>query len=205
MQADPDLHLLDAWRAGDLDAGERLFLRHFPGVARFFRNKVDGDIEDLVQRTFLACLEAEPRFTGAGTFRGFLFGIARNVLFNSYRDLQRARGVVDLDDISLHDLTATPSAVAARGEEERLLLAALRRLPLQHQIVLELAYWEDLTHVEIADALGIPVGTASTRLRRAKQLLRDHLAALPAAPALRDSLLGGLDTWATALKAHLTP
>jgi RNA polymerase sigma factor (sigma-70 family) len=197
-----DLELLAAWRAGDQDAGEALFSRHFAGIARFFRNKIGGDIEELIQRTFLGCLEGQQRFAGTGSFRGYLFGIARNVLFNSYRDAHRAAGVVDLDDVSVHDLAPTASTMAARHEEERLLLLALRRLPLQHQIVLELSFWEDMTHAEIAEVLAIPEGTASTRMRRAKQLLAEQLATLATSPELRASLSTGFETWARSLRAH---
>ncbi|MFY0540440.1 RNA polymerase sigma factor [Nannocystis pusilla] len=77
-----DSQLLTAWRGGDQAAGEALFARHFASIARFFRNKIHGDIEELIQRTFLGCLEGQQRFSGEGSFRGFLFGIARNVLYN---------------------------------------------------------------------------------------------------------------------------
>jgi len=199
-----DEGLLVAWRAGDRDAGEALFTRHFAGIARFFRNKISGDIEELIQRTFLGCLEGQHRFTGAGSFRGWLFGIARNVLFNHFREHLRDP-TQDLGDLSVHDLSPTPGAVVVRHEEERLLLGALRRLPLQHQIVLELAFWEDMTHAEIAEVLEIPVATASTRIRRAKHLLAEQLAALTTSPELRASLSGGFETWARSLRTLLDP
>ena len=53
-----DEELLRAWSDGDRDAGERLFERHFESVVRFFRNKAAGDHEDLIQQTFLGCVES---------------------------------------------------------------------------------------------------------------------------------------------------
>lgn len=198
--------LLLAWRAGEQSAGELLFTRHFAGIARFFRNKVSGDIEELIQRTFLGCLEGQHRFTGAGSFRGYLFGIARNVLFNFYRDQRGAAtttGWAEFEGPSLHDLAPTPSSFVVRHEEQQLLLAALRRLPLAYQIVLELSFWEDMTHTEMAEVLEIPVGTVSTRVRRAKQLLEAQFTTIAASPELRASLSAGFDTWARSLREQL--
>jgi RNA polymerase sigma-70 factor (ECF subfamily) len=197
-----DMELLSAWRSGDPHAGEVLFSRHFAGIARFFRNKVDGDIEELIQRTFLGCLESKERYAGTGSFRGYLFGIARNVLFNEFRERQRTAGLVDVGEVSVRDLSPTPSTIAVRHEEERLLLLALRRLPLQHQIVLELSFWEEMTHAEIGEVLGIPEATASTRIRRAKRLLSDQLVALASTPELRASLSSGFETWARSVQAR---
>lgn len=198
-----DHELLAAWRGGDAESGEALFTRHFAGIARFFRNKVDGDIEELIQRTFLGCLEGQHRYAGTGSFRGYLFGIARNVLFNFYRDRRGMVAAPALETLSVADLGPSASSLAVRHEEEQLLLAALRRLPLQYQMVLELSFWEDMTHVEISEALEIPVGTASTRVRRAKQLLEEQLAALAATPALRASISSGFETWARSLREQL--
>ena len=135
-----DTALLAAWRAGQESAGERLFRRHFPMIARFFRDKVRGDIEELIQATFLGCLEGQARLRDDGSFPGFLFGVARNVLYNHYR-AGRTRGApVDVEQVSLHDLGPTASTMIARDDQERLLLAALVRLPLPLQLVIEFAY-----------------------------------------------------------------
>ena len=75
-----DIDLLDAWRAGDPRAGNELFNRHFDSVCRFFANKAGNEVDDLIQRTFLACVEGRDRFRGDASFRGYLFGVARNVL-----------------------------------------------------------------------------------------------------------------------------
>jgi RNA polymerase sigma-70 factor (ECF subfamily) len=55
---DDDPQLLAAWCAGDKQAGAALVERHFASIYRFFRNKVAGEVDDLVQRTFMSCLEA---------------------------------------------------------------------------------------------------------------------------------------------------
>lgn len=195
-----DTALLAAWRAGQEGAGQRLFRRHFPAIARFFRDKVRGDLEELIQTTFLGCLEGQARLRDDGSFRAFLFGIARNVLYKHYRTRASRGAAIDLDQVSLHDLGPTASTLIARDEKERLLLAALVRLPLAHQLVLEFAFWEEMSLAEIAEAMDIPVGTAATRLRRAKQLLAAEMTALAVSNELRASISSGLETWARGLR-----
>ncbi len=169
-----DDELLDAWRSGDAVAGEALFRRHFEGACRFFYNKVDQGVEDLIQQTFLACVESKDRYRGEASFFTFLIGVAKNVLRLHYRRKRRdAR--VDFGTMSVHDLAPSPSLVVARQIDQRRVLQGLRTIPLDLQIVLELHYWEEMSATTIAAALEIPAGTAKTRLRRGKQLLREHL------------------------------
>lgn len=197
-----DTELLTAWRGGEQAAGEALFARHFQAIARFFRNKVAGDIEELIQKTFLGCLESQERFAGSGSFRGYLFGIARNVLLMHLRSASRRGTAIDADEVSLCELGPTPSALVAKAEEQQLLLDALVRLPIASQLVLELFYWEELPVADIAVAMDVPVGTAATRLRRARQLLEAEMVALAASADLRDAVAGGFETWARALRAE---
>ena len=78
--APSDVELLQAWRAGDAAAGELLVGRYFLSVHRFFSAHVQGDVDDLTQRTFEACIQARDRMRDDAAFRGYLFGIARNQL-----------------------------------------------------------------------------------------------------------------------------
>ncbi len=195
-----DLELLEAWRGGDRHAGEQLFERHFDAVARFFRNKVNSGIDDLIQRTFLACVEGKDRFRGEASFRTFLFAVAHNVLGKHYRSKRRHGDRIDFGVTSVHDLAPSPSVVIAKHHEHRVLLQALRRIPLEHQIVLELYYWERQTAAEVAQVLDVPEGTARTRIRRAKQLLEEQMKRLVADKALLESTLVNLDSWAASLR-----
>jgi len=93
----------------------------------------------------------------------------------------------------------------ARRREHQLLLTALRAIPLDLQVALELYYWEQLDGAELAEVLGIPEGTARSRLRRAREAIAEKIAELegdadPGAASLRD-----LDAWAAALRTALTP
>lgn len=170
-----DYALLDAWRSGDRRCGELLFERHVEDVYRFFCSKIGGDAEDLTQRTFLACVESKERIRGEASFRTFLFAVARNVLGKHYRRKRRRSARTEHLTSSVRDPAPSNSTVMARTEERDDLREALRRLPREHRRVLELYYWEQRTSAEIARVLGVPHGTARTRIRRARVLLREQL------------------------------
>ena len=201
-ESEQDTELLERWRSGDDRAGERLFDRHADAVARFFENKVREHAEDLTQTTFMRMIEGRERVHSA--FRPYLFGIAQNVLREHLRQLARGRDI-DPEVDSMATLAPGPSTVVGVREEHRILLEALRRLPVKHQVLLELFYWEKLKTAEIAEVLAIPASTLRSRLGVARELLAERLAALSASPELLASTLHGLDTWAADLRAQLGP
>lgn len=203
MQSDRDL--LRAWRAGDRQAGSALFDRYFDGVRRFFRNKVDHGVEDLVQATFVACVESRDRFREEASFRTFLFAIAHNILKEHYRRRQRSDRELDLDRDSIVDLGASPTSLLVAQAEEKLLLHGLRTLPIASQVILELYYWEGLTGAELGALLGVPEDTARSRLRKARGQLELAIARLEASRSELDSTLSGLDRWAARLRDQLAP
>lgn len=198
-----DEALLEAWRAGDRAAGNELFGRYFTAVYRFFRNKVDRGVEDLVQRTFVACVEGRDRLRADASFRAYLFGAAHHLLRAHYRRERALAREDDVDDHAICDLGASPTTLLGGREEQRLLLEALRRLPLGEQTLLELYYWERLTGPELAEFLGVPENTARTRLRRARLRLEAELARLADSPERLRSTLDDLDRWAESLRAQL--
>jgi RNA polymerase sigma factor (sigma-70 family) len=195
-----DDELLDAWRAGDKTAGEQLFDRYFRPLKRFFANKTAEGIDDLIQSVFLGLLEASDRYRAEGSFRSYVFGIAYNVLRNHYRAQRRVADNVDFGVTSIHDLAAGPSVVLVEREQAALLLQGLRRIPVDHQVLLELYFWEPMSAPEIASVLGVPVGTVRTRIRRAKTLLEAELAKLTADVALREDTISNLEDWARAIR-----
>lgn len=173
-----DRTLLERWRAGDAEAGNALFRSHFSSVRRFFRNKVSPDeVEDLIQRTFVGCVESQERFREDASFRTFLFAIARNQLFKFFRSRTAQRNQVDADlgVSSVAGFGMTPSSVAAARQEHELLLLALQQVPVDDQTLLELFYWEALSGPEIAAVLEISAGAVRVRLHRARGKLQDAI------------------------------
>lgn len=195
-----DFDLLDAWAAGDRDAGGQLFRRHFRAVFRFFNNKITTGSEDLVQQTFLACVETHTRFRRDASFRAFLLGTARNVLYNEFRRRRRKDDPIDFTDHSAMDLAPSPSSIIADKVEQRMLLEALRRIPLDYQIALELHLWEGLTGPEMAEVLGLGEPGVRSRLRRAKEALGTCMKQLRGNASPLASTTGDLERWAASLR-----
>lgn len=200
-----DNELFRAWRAGDRQAGSLLFARHFDAIYRFFRNKLDDDIEDLVQRTFVACVEGRERFREEASFRTYLFAVAHNLLREHFRRKRKAKDRLDLDEVSIVDLGASPISLVVAQAEERVLLQALRRIPVTSQMILELYFWEKLTGAELGSVLGVVEDTARSRLRKAKQQLEAAIRAIEAEPRRLESTLSNLEQWADAIRQQLAP
>ena len=198
-----DLELLEAWRAGDENAGNELFTRHFPAVYRFFCNKVDESIEDLVQQTFLACVEGKERFRGDSSFRTYLFAVARRRLYSHFSDRGTQEVPLDPDSSSVRDFSASPTRVLARRAEERLLLEALRRIPFDYQVALELYHWEGLRGPELAAVLGIPEPTVRSRIRRGTERVRRFITELAESGEVLESTLANLEQWARSLREQV--
>lgn len=199
-----DTELLDAWCGGDPQAGNALFQRHFDAICRFFRNKVGHDeVEDLVQRTMLACVASHRSFRRDASFRTYLFTLARNEVYAHYTRRRPKQDALDLGTVSVEDLGPSPTHLLAARDEELLLLRALRRIPLDLQIALELHFYEAMTGPELAVVLDIPEGTVRSRLRRAKECIKQQIEQLASSPQLRRSTLGDLDQWAGQLRERL--
>ena len=199
-----DVDLLTAWRQGDRAAGERLFNRYYLPMGRFFANKAPEDGDDLIQETFMACLRSRDRIRDGCGFRAYLFAVATNVLRMHFRRRLRYGASEPIDDAKSLDLAPGPSTIMHTAEEQGVLLEALRRLPLQQQVVLELYYWERMTTEEIGQVLDFPVGTVRSHLHRGRRQLEEQLQAMPIGEAVRRSTLHDLDGWADSLRESIT-
>ena len=197
---DDELALLEAWRAGDAAAGQQLFRRHFDAVYWFFATKVDHGADDLAQDTFAAVVRNREQVGRRHSFRAYLFAVARSRLI----DRLRVRGR-DFDpmETSIVDLGGSPTSALGRRQEHARLLSALRRLPVDLQVVLELHYVERLPGPEIAEVLELPEGTVRSRLRRALAALRELLVS-EAGPGDTASADDDIERWAEELRALRT-
>lgn len=190
--SDDDGRLLVRLRAGDRSAGRELFRRHARGLLRFFRSKFPEMAEDLTQEVFARFLRDTRDDVHV---RGFLFGIARNVLGE---ELRRRRPDADAGITAIADLVPPSSTQLLQRHH---LLRALQSLPLEQQIVIELCYWEGLPSEELGEALGIPASTVRGRLAVARERLRESLRKrFPRRPA-EDFV--DLDAWVEKLRAEL--
>jgi RNA polymerase sigma-70 factor, ECF subfamily len=191
-----DAELLARWRQGDREAGKALFERYFEPLECFFANKIPAGVGDLVHDTFRMCLEGRDRIDDPDRFRSYLFSIAFNVLRGHFRKKSRRGSEIDVEEVSIEAIVPGACSVMVEREEQRLLLEGLRRIPVADQVILELDYWEAMKMGEIAVVLGIPEGTAKSRLHRARQRLKDAMEELAGSPELLRNTLADLDAWA---------
>ncbi len=193
-----DTELLSAWRNGDGVRGQKLCMRYFEPVARFFANKLGDQTADLVQDTFLAVVQGRDRINDDARFRSYLFSIAYNVLKKHLK--RRYRLPEDFISHSLHDIAPGVETMLRDAEHLRLLKTALRSIPLEFQVALELRYWESLSSTEIGQVLGVPASTVRTHLVRGRALLEEALRRESSAPKLVESTISNLDAWAEQLR-----
>jgi RNA polymerase sigma-70 factor, ECF subfamily len=167
----PDKRVWAAFEAEVLPNLDRLFR-----FAMWFEGKRD-DAEDLVQETMLQALQSFHRFKPGTNCSAWLISILRHVRSNRQRALNRASLMNDMDDQIAGVVPFVPQVPQGLTDEE--VLAALRRIPQQHQEVILLCDVEELTYKEIASALALPVGTVMSRLSRGRELLRNELFKCP--------------------------
>ena len=201
----PDEELYRAWALGDRRAGSRLVDRFVRPIARFFANKIAdvADAEELVAETFEIVARKLGDYGGTGSFRSYLFGIAHNVMRNYLKKKRRGGREIDPETDAIAALGPSPTTAIGARREHQLLLRALRAVPIDDQVLLELGYFEQMSRTEIAAALDWPAGTVASRMRRAHERLEEMLAKLAEEPALLQSTVHGLADWAAQLRAHI--
>lgn len=175
MNSNNDAALLTAWRGGCSDSGQKLFRAHFPSVLRFFRNKVSMDeVEDLVQRTFLALVEGRDKIREGSAIRSYTLSSARNILYSHFRAKSKDNLFTPVSS-SIRDHGVTPSTAFAKNAQAQQVAEALATIPIAFQEILELHYWEGLDAKELGEVLEVSPTTARTRLYRARAKLRVEL------------------------------
>ncbi|MCH9688895.1 MAG: sigma-70 family RNA polymerase sigma factor [Deltaproteobacteria bacterium] len=197
---------MSAWSQGDTKAGDQLVERHFELVYRLVAALTPPTVEvsDVVQRTFLACLERGDEIEKVERFRPYLLGIARNQVRMRMRYDRRRQGEQPVEDPATHARSSWAprlSAVAAEREQQRVLLLALRRLPIEQQLPLELHYWEGMSTREIGELLDLKPGAVKKRLFDARRRLAEWMGQLARDEATAQLSLRQFDQWAQTMRA----
>lgn len=191
-----DETLVLAWRGGDRRAGAVLVGRHYHRIARFFCARRRSDWEELTQSTFLGCIEGIERFRGEASFGTFIFAIAHKKLLKQLREQsrdQRRAGCVDVE----HDLVDTCAwTPEIAGVMHLQVLAALRSLPDDTQLMLRLHYWENQSIRALAARFGVPEGTIKARLHRGRRQILAEFAELAETTGEFEVMRCGLELWA---------
>jgi len=163
--------LLERWRAGDREAADELLRRCKPTLSAFFRRRTSENVDELVQRTLVACLQAITNFEGRSSFKSFLLGIARNQFLMSLRANRPREKPTSISTFPEDG----PSQLVASKEELRILAQALSATSPPFRQVLKMFYWDDLSVDEIARTLALPTGTVKSRLGRGRSMIKARI------------------------------
>ena len=133
------------------------------------------EAEDLVQEAYLKALKGFSSFTAGTNFRAWMYRILRNTFLTSRTGLKPTVSLADENDTLEPEASDTPeSLLLARMDAEQIRLALGRLAVPQREIIL-LSDVEELSYREIAEMLGVPIGTVMSRLSRARRALRELL------------------------------
>ena len=181
MLQDAERDQLARLRAGDHAAFETLFRTHYPAVAGFAYSYVQArdQAEEIAQNVFVALWDRHTRLEIKQSLRAYLLASVRNEALNRSA---RARVEQRWYEGALHDTeqAAVPPVDEAliSAELTEQVRAAIAELPPGCRRVLQLRWYDQLSHAEIASVLAISVKGVENQLARAKRLLRERLAGL---------------------------
>jgi RNA polymerase sigma-70 factor (ECF subfamily) len=166
---------------GEGDAVAELYDRHArPIYSLALRILGDAtEAEDIVQEVFSQAWKQAARYSASrGAVAAWLMTLARSRAIDRLRAKRARPGDVSDERVAGQLVDAGPPAdsLVLSSEQVARVRAALDELPLLQRAAIELAYYEGLTHAEIADRLEQPLGTGKTRIRLAMLKLRDVLA-----------------------------
>lgn len=194
MAEQTDEALLDAARAGNADALEKLLKRYQQNVYRFGMQmcRHPEDAEDVVQETLLAVARTVKSFRGTSSVTTWLYTIARSFCIKKRR---KSKFAPDREEslnedrsgkgqpLQVADPNRNPEEAAAAGEIEAALREAIWSLDPKYREVLVLRDVEGLTAPEVAEVVGLGVAAVKSRLHRARAAVRERVAPALGVPA----------------------
>ena len=165
------LHRENQWTAFEAEA-----LPHLPALFRLamWLVRERAEAEDLVQDTFTQALQSFHRYEKGTNCRAWLIRVMFHINSNRRRASARLQIINETDERIAETVAFDPPTLQGLTEEE--VLRALRSLPRPFEEVVLLSDIEDMTYKEIADTIGVPIGTVMSRLHRGRKLMRAELA-----------------------------
>lgn len=155
----------------------------YAGALRLTRS--ESDAEDLVQETYMKAFRAFEQFEPGTNCKAWLFRIQTNTFINKYRRKVKEREILEgkertaAEHYLVHPQSKTHTLDPENHMVDRFLsdevLAALDNVPTDFRVVVELADIQGLPYKDIAEAVGIPVGTVMSRLFRGRRILQEQL------------------------------
>ena len=185
-----DEQLFERYTDGDERGFHLLVQRYEPRIQGFLRKRLNDEerVEDLTQDTFLRIHRARDSYDPNRKFSTWIHTIANNLLKNEFRNRSRRREMVFSDlraesapsgapsrPVEFESTRADPEYEAYRSELRDAIDTAIERMDEHHRVPFVMREVDDLSYEEIADAIGIPVGTVKSRLNRARNSFRSLL------------------------------
>ncbi|WP_019630587.1 RNA polymerase sigma factor [Actinomadura atramentaria] len=163
----------------DPEAFAEVFRRHAPDIKRYVTRRLGADAaEDVVAETFLTAFRQREKYDASRpSARPWLYGIATNLMGRHVRtEVRHLRALrrTGVDPVTAAFADRSDDRVTAEASGPRL-AAALAAMPKGRRDALLLFAWEGLSYPEVADALGVRVGTVRSRINRARAQLRREL------------------------------
>ncbi len=168
-----DWSRLDRARAGDEAAWQSLFEEYYPALVRMALI-ITGSVEnarDIAQESFVSLLRANIRHRD-GTLKSYISIIAYRL---ALKERARLHNRGKLDAVALIDESPSVLERAVKDETDRLILSALGDLDIEQREVLTLRFYGGHSYAEIAQILGIPIGTVKSRIFYAIKTCRQRL------------------------------
>ncbi len=176
-----DRELVAAVASGSSEALARLYDRHAGTVFALARRVVSlvEDAEEVVQDVFSQVWRDASRYeAGRATVAGWIVMLTRARAIDRLRTRKARPDLGGVEPAAAPPLVSTdrnPEQVTLTAEDVRSVRGALTVLPDSQRSLLELAYYEGMTHAEIAERTGVPLGTVKTRIRTAMLTLKGVL------------------------------
>ncbi len=190
QQSDPDVRLMLRVKDDDAGAFEELVRRYQDRLVRLFHHIGPSPelAEDLAQDVFLRIFRSRSRYVPGAKFSTFVFTIAGNVARNAARSQTRRKELNEADAMSANDSQSNvisgiaidasslmPTRLVESEERAELVRRAVQSLGERQRMALMLSRFENMSYVEIAEAMGLTTKAVKSLLSRARVNLRDML------------------------------
>jgi RNA polymerase sigma-70 factor (ECF subfamily) len=174
-----DEALVSAAQRGDHEAFAALMTRHQRYVYNLaYRLLQDThEAQDLTQEAFLRAWKGLETFRGQAKFTTWLYRIVTNLCYNRLPRLQQQVAELDVETVGTLALpeNQSPVALAETADRHVWLHRQVAVLPPKYRLVIALFYLQELSYQEIAQVLGVPLGTVKTHLFRAREWLKKQV------------------------------
>jgi RNA polymerase sigma-70 factor (ECF subfamily) len=172
---DTDPELIERWKAGDARAATMLVSRHADALARFAASSGErGEIEELVQDTFVRAFSSIDSFRGESSLRTWLFTIERRLMLDRRRSERRQRAAVPVqpsDAVTEYDAL---DSMLAEEVESRVRKAVDDLSPTQKE-VFTLRVEQGMSYREIAEIVGTTEGAARVHYHNAMRAVKESV------------------------------